>query len=231
MELNTFDLSTLSYEQFIEYFFTKPEGELWDLDFDGRQFVLQKLTRPETILHYLTQFFVEFRKLAEPLPLETLDSGITAMFSGAYFQLQSVLWNNSLDLPERIHCIRSMYRIFADFVANCKVEVLGACFYMWWDYICSSFWFEQTYERKLPTEDYNLLCEHDRMLLDAMFSTLVEILKLDDDRTQSYALHGLGHLHHPQVRAVVQEFINRRAAELQPDDLSWLEKCRDGTVM
>jgi hypothetical protein len=97
------------------------------------------------MLHYLNQFFVEFPQLADRLSLETLDSGITGMFSEAHFQLQSVLWNDSLDLHGRIHCIRSM----------------------------------------------------------------------DDDRTKSCALHGLGHLHHPEVRSVVQEFIETRAAQFQ----------------
>jgi hypothetical protein len=231
MEPNIFDLSMLSYELFIDYFFTKPAGESWDSDLSGEQFALHELTRRERMLQYLTKFFVEFRQLADRLSLDTLDRGITAMFSQAHFELQSVLWNESLDLDDRIHCIRAMYKVFADFVAQCDVQVLVGCFYMWWDHICSSFWLTQTYDRKLPEEDYNLLGEQHRKPVDAMFGTLVEILKLDDDRAKSYALHGLGHLHHPGVRSVVQGFINKRAAELQPNELSWLESCRDGTVM
>jgi len=231
MELKTFDPSRLSDEEFIEYFFTKPIGALWNLDMNGEEFALREVTRPETMVLYLTKFFVEFRKLADRLSLEILDSGVTGMFSEGDFHLQSVLWNNSLDLHQRIQCIRSMYGVFADFVANCKVKVLVGCFYMWWDHICSSFWFEQTYERNLPAEDYNLLGEQDRELVDAMFGTLVKILKLDDDRTKSCALHGLGHLHHPEVPSVVQEFINTGATGLSPAALSWLEECRDGTVM
>jgi hypothetical protein len=229
MMLGRFDPSTLSYKEFIEYFFTKPTGELWILDPDGKEFILHALSHPETILRYLTHFFVEFRQSADRLPLETLDDVITGMVGAANFELQSVLWNNSLDLNDRIQCIRSMYRVFADFVCNCEVEVLVGCFYMWWDNICSSFWFEKT--RSVPTEDYNLLGEQDHALLDAMFGTLAEILKLDDDRTKYCALHGLGHLHHPEVRSVVQEFIDDRRPQLEPSDLSWLEKCRDGTVM
>lgn len=45
MELKTFDPSTLSYEQFIEYFFMKRIDELWDLDPNGEDFVLHEVTR------------------------------------------------------------------------------------------------------------------------------------------------------------------------------------------
>jgi hypothetical protein len=231
MALNKFDVSNLSYEDFIEYFFTKPHGELWNLDPNGAEFILYKLTQPDVVVRYLTRFCVEFRSLADHTSLETLDEGITGMFGEAFFCLQSALWTNTVDLQERIQCIRSMYRVFADFVANCKVEVLVGCFFMWWDHICSSFWFVQTEEGKLEGKEYARLGEQERSLVDAMFETLVEVLGLNDARTQSCALHGLGHLHHPKVQAVVQEYIDTHIAELLPDGLAWLEKCRDGTVM
>lgn len=229
MTLGRFDASLLSYREFIEYFFTQPAGELWTLDPSGKEFILHSLSRPETVLRHLTQFFLEFRRVAEGLPLETIDAGINGMFNAAHFELQTVIWNDSLDLNERISCVRSMYRVFSDYVATCEAEVLVGCFYMWWDNICSSFWFEQT--RNLPTEDYKLLAEQDRLLLDALFQTLVEILKVDDDRTKNCALHGLGHCHHPSVKPIVQEFIDARRSVLDARDLEWLEKCRDGTVM
>src|SRR5271154_2107466 len=191
MALNKFDVSNLSYDQFIEYFFTKPGGDPWNLDPNGAEFVLHELTQPDVVLRHLTRFCVEFRNLADRVSLETLDQGVTGMFSEAHFCLQSALWTNTVDVHERIQCVRSMYRVFADFVANCKVEVLVGCFFMWWDHICSSFWFAQTYEGNLPEEDYARLGEQERNLVDAMFETLVEILALDDARTQSCTLHGL----------------------------------------
>jgi hypothetical protein len=66
---------------------------------------------------------------------------------------------------------------------------------------------------------------------DAMFETLVAILRLPDQRTQGYALHGLGHLKHPGGPAVVQGYIDAHREELTPEGLAWVEKCRDGTVM
>lgn len=226
-----FDPSLLSYEEFIDYFFTAPTGELWDVDPSGIKFVMPVVTRPGTVVRYLTRFCNEFHHFANRLSLATVDHGVDGMLSVAHFQLQSALWDNSVDLDERIRCIRSMYRVFEDFVAHCKVEVLVGCFYMWWDNVCSSFWFERTYERQLRSEDYNLLDKQDRALVDAMHETLVQVLTVDDDRTKSCALHGLGHLHHPAVRETVQKYIDDNRTELTEQGLRWLEQCRDGTVM
>jgi hypothetical protein len=227
----SFDVSSLSYEDFVLYFFTNSKDEFWNLDPNGNEFIIPEIMRPEVVVGHMTRFCFEFRQLADGLPLETLNRGIDGMLSSAFLHLQRALWNNTVDLQDRVSCIRSMYRVFADFVAGCQVEVLEGCFFMWWDNVCTSFWFEQTHNRKLRTEDYNLLSDVDRKLVDAMFETLVEILKLEDERTKSCALHGLGHLHHPAVRKVVQEFIDTNRGELEPRGISWLEECRDGTVM
>jgi hypothetical protein len=42
-------------------------------------------------------------------------------------------------------------------------------------------------------------------------------------------LHGLGHLHHPEVQRTVQHYIdsNTNKSEFA---VAWLEQCRDGTV-
>jgi hypothetical protein len=79
--------------------------------------------------------------------------------------------------------------------------------------------------------DVENLNPDERRLLDCMFETLSRILLLDDPRTQRFALHGLGHLHHPQVKTLVQRFIDENRHEFTPEGITWLEKCRDGSVM
>jgi hypothetical protein len=64
-----------------------------------------------------------------------------------------------------------------------------------------------------------------------MFVTLQEILDLPDLRTKSYALHGLGHLHHPGVRPLIQKHIDQNKDQFSAEGLRWVEQCRDGTVM
>lgn len=231
MAIGKFDPSTMSYEKFIRYFFTTPGNDDWDTSPDGEEFFLHEINHPEVIVRNLTRFCNDFRQLSEGISVTSLDRGIKGMLSAAHFELQSTLWDDRVDLDERILCIRSMYRVFSDFVASCEAPVLENCFYGWWDYICTAFWFERTYTKKIAAENYDLLAEGDRKLMDAMFETLVEILRLDDGRAQIAALHGLGHLRHPGVRSIVQKYIDTHGSELKPAQLSWLEKCREGTVM
>ena len=105
-----------------------------------------------------------------------------------------------------------MYDVYANFVAPSDVEEMENCFDMWWDVIAGSFWaqfydypngsksFDETLEEYPLKKDLNKLDEEAWQILETMFETLVRILALDDDRSQEYALHGLGHLNHPRLK-------------------------------
>jgi hypothetical protein len=45
-------------------------------------------------------------------------------------------------------------------------------------------------------------------LQDVFFQTLAKILAIDSETCQGAALHGLGHLHHPQTKELIQRFID-----------------------
>jgi len=231
MDQTDFDISALSYDEFVEYFFTASGTGAFRLDPNGNEYIFARNYEPQVTLRHLTRLCTEFLQLSERLSQESLCIGITGILSHAFFELQRILWDHAVPLEQRVHCIRSMYRVFADYVANCKMEVMENCFFMWWELVCNSFWSERTDTWKIPLKKYEELSGEDRALLDAMFETLVQILNLDDDRSKSAALHGMGHLHHPGVRRVVQEFITAHSHGLPPDGLKWLEDCRDGSVM
>lgn len=124
-----------------------------------------------------------------------------------------------------------MYFVYAGFVSQSQVRVMENCFDMWWDLIAEGFWFELEWGQGITSGDVAVLEKDSRALLDAMFGTVKRILELPDLRTQRYALHGLGHLHHPGVSQVVQSFIDRNGSEFSELGLKWAEQCRDGTVM
>lgn len=79
---------------------------------------------------------------------------------------------------------------------------------------------------------YPLLPAAEKEVLDAIFRTLVRILSLEDDRTKSYALHGLGNCHHPGVKPTVQAIIDKHLLHDEDNDelITWLELCRDGKI-
>lgn len=78
---------------------------------------------------------------------------------------------------------------------------------------------------------YDDLEADEKRVADAMLETLVAILTQNDQRCEQYALHGLGHLDHPGVRNLVQKFIDQHRSQWDEETLSWVEACRDGTVM
>lgn len=152
------------------------------------------------------------------------------MFTYGAFRLQKHLWLPSVLLTERLDSIHSMYFVFSDFVAKSTVPVMENCFSMRWDFVAKGFW-EQLLLDDIKEGDFAGLNEERRTLLDAMLGTLLKILALPDKRTQGYALHGLGHLHHPGVRKAVQQYLDQHRNELPPEGIRWVEMCRDGTVM
>ena len=53
---------------------------------------------------------------------------------------------------------------------------------------------------------------------DVIFETLARILALDSSNCQRAALHGLGHLHHPDTSKLINEYLQKNpsiSAELR----------------
>lgn len=86
--------------------------------------------------------------------------------------------------------------------------------------------------KKLMRKDRENEQPSEKEILDAIFRTLVKILSLEDDRTKSYALHGLSNCHHPGVKPTVQAIIDQHLAHYKDDVefIEWLELCRDGKI-
>jgi hypothetical protein len=235
--LKILDLSSKSFDQFVDFFFNRdivPDESQFDYfltDSAGERYDEAVSSSPVAVVKYMTKLFSEFGAIAPKYSLAQLNQGIWGIL-GENLRLYELLWDSSLPLGPRVQCIRSMSSVYSDFVSKSKVEVMENCFDMWWDMILHGFWFQQKlFEKRTEMGDLSKLDTESRLLLDVMFETLKQILDLPDARTQHFALHGLGHLHHPAVRETVQVFIDNRKTELTAEGLQWLEQCRDGTVM
>jgi hypothetical protein len=236
-EQNTLDLSSKSFDQFVEFFFNRdvvPDEKQFDYfltGLAGERYDEAVTSSPAVVVEHMTKLFSEFAVIGPKYSLAQLDQGIWGIL-GEKLRLYELLWDSSVPLELRVQCIRSMLSVYSDFVSKSKVEVMPGCFDMWWDLILHGFWFQQKlFERHTKMGDISKLDAESRLLLDVMFETLKQIVGLPDARTQGYALHGLGHLHHPAVRQTVQEFIDNHKTELTEQHLRWVERCRDGTVM
>ena len=125
-----------------------------------------------------------------------------------------------------------MYHVYSDYVSKLEREPdpeIESGIYMWWDLILHGFW-NSSRPRIVGTwrGDASKLDAESRVLLDALFETLTRILAIPSRASQQSALHGLGHLHHPQGHDAVQRFIDKNPPVFC---LKWLEQCRDCNVM
>jgi hypothetical protein len=232
-ELKDLDLSSLSFEQFTEYFFARkvvPDNEQFDLfmvGLDGEKFDESVPVSPSAVVDHMTALFSNFGQIATKYTIEQVDQGIWGIL-GANLRLYEFIFDPSIPLENRFACIRSIYHVNSDFVAHLQTE-LGpnlSGFFMWWDLILHGFWTSD--KPRFPGTwkgDTSKLDPESRQILDVMFETLQQILSVPDRESQKSVLHGLGHLHHPGVHDEVQQFIDTRGSDFR---LEWLEQCRDG---
>lgn len=242
--IRNLDLSVRTFEEFVEFFFARqvvtldsPLGCMVDeVVHKGRDFDEAVPSSPEVVLGHITGLFAEFGRIAPNYSLRQVNQAIWTIL-GPDLEIPELLFDATLPLSKQLECIRAMYHVYSDFVARSKVEVMENCFDMWWDLLAHDFWFQRRFydrrEHAIPIEmgEVSKLDSEARTTLDVMFDTLKRILDLPDARTQRFALHGLGHLHHPDVKRTVQRFIDEHKCNFTDEERKWIEECRDGTVM
>jgi hypothetical protein len=215
------DLSIMAYDEWVSFVFDHPipvSGELGDAWYwDCGLFEISDSAR---LVEHFKRLCEQFVEVATTYSLAQIDQGVWFLL-GAGIEFGRYLRDPQVSRVLRKSCVRSMYRVFADFVAVSKVQVMENCFFMWWDMLLGDLY--------LPGEAE--LSEDAGEIEGAMLETLTRILALDDIRTQHYALHGLGHLKHPGAREVVAQYIHAHGREWTEEGRQWLAQCRDGTVM
>lgn len=213
------DLSKLSYDEWISYIFDHPVP-LLELGYSSSICEFDSAAKPEQVVKYVTQLCNQFIDITEKYSQARINKGLwfilgVDMCFGEYLRQESI--------PQELRktCVHSMYKVFADFVSKSDIEEMENCFYMWWDLLLSSFYY---YDKLELSED----CKE---IEDTILATLKNILLLVDERTQQYALHGLGHLKHIEARKVVEDYINREGHNWTDEGRAWAQECKDGTVM
>ena len=226
------DVSSFDFEAWVKFVFDHPFIELpdekwyWDLN---RCFIV---TNPRQLLEHFTRLCRDFPEIAARYSLPQIDQGIWFLLSEPV-RCGTYLADASIATGIKETCVRSMLNVYSGFVAKSNVEVMENCFDMWWDLICGGFWLALAGNplSAVPEKNYENLNEDQKAVLNVMLETLTKILELKEERCIGYALHGLGHLHHPNVKIVIQKFIDQNREEIPEESLAWVESCRDGTVM
>jgi hypothetical protein len=191
-------ISQCSFEEFVAFLFARDapdeteKRDLWywnvEVEFD-----------PQRTCRYYVRLFRHPSFLLDRFSNSQLEQGFWAIQSPTLnCSVSELIWNTDLSFAAREECVRSMLDLFTGLFAS---QPLDSSVHMWWDSLCFD-WHCGNRNRARGGEDESMQ--------DAMFQTLSGILATDSVICQGPALHGLGHLHHPDTEQVVRQYLEHR---------------------
>lgn len=198
------DITQHSFDQFIDFMFDHEVPAEPNREATGRTKAnepwyweqIELVYDPAKVCGYYVRLFREPGFLLQRFSKPQLEQGFWALQGpNLDCSLGNLLWLPDLSFAAREECVRSMFDLFRLLFA---VEPLDASVQMWWDSLCYD-WHCGNRNRALGGED--------RKMQDVMFETLAAILSLDSPTCQGAALHGLGHLHHPETQQLIQRYL------------------------
>lgn len=193
------DLINVPFDRFVAFLFDHdvdhnipPESEKYDpwyfhveVEFDAKN-----------IADYYVRMFEEPEFLLTRFTKAQLEEGFWAIQGpNLNCSVSRIVEDADLALAVRERCIRSMADLFKRLFA---MEPFDTSVQMWWDSMCYD-WHCGNRKRERGGEDLELQ--------NVLFETLAKVLAIDSWNCQGAALHGLGHLHHPDTEGLIGRFI------------------------
>lgn len=197
MEPTEVDITEYSFDEFVAFLFAREvpapaNGEKYDPWYSH----IDATFVPEQICAHYTRLFGHPEFLVDLFSKKQLEEGFWAIqVPNLDCSVYRVLESTEVPLPIRAECIRSMFELFERLFA---IEPLDSSAFMWWDSLCFD-WHCGVRKRERGGDDSELQ--------DLFFETLTKILRLDSAACQTAALHGLGHLHHPDTGSLVDRYL------------------------
>ena len=153
---------------------------------------------PCQVLSLYTQLFTAPLPRLSSFSKEQLEQGFWASLGGDLeCGVMPLIGEAEIPYEIREGCVRSMFYLFERYFAD---ESLKTFPFMWWDPLAFD-WDCGNRFRENGGDDFRLQ--------NAMFETLSQILIIPSEDCQRSALHGLGHLHHPDTEALVLRYLER----------------------
>jgi pyridoxine/pyridoxamine 5'-phosphate oxidase len=118
-ELKNLDLSSKSFDQFVDFFFNRtvvPDKEQFDYFLTsptGEQYDEAVPSSPAILVKLMTKLFSEFGSIANKYSLAQVDQAVWGLL-GANLRLYEFFFDASVPLRERLECVRSIYHVYSD---------------------------------------------------------------------------------------------------------------------
>ena len=196
MEQSEFNnLTDISFDEFVLLIFeraTSAEAEALETP---TPYIETQLDAKEICTHYV-RLFRRPEFLLTRFSKEKLEAGFWAMMGLTHeWSLGNIIDYSDAPLSSRKECIESMATLFERLFAD---EPLDTSVHMWWDSLCYA-WHCGNRKRERGGDDLELQ--------DIFFDTLAKVLAINSWICQGAALHGLGHLHHPETGGLIDRYI------------------------
>ncbi len=167
---------------------------------------------PNRFLAYATQLFQNPNVLLDQYSAEQINQGFCYLLPE--HGLWRWIWEEAIDTALRTECVMSMFNVFEQlFNSQTYKEAYFEACYMWWDYLRIS-------EKNNP----------DPKVKEAILKALSKILEIDSRNCQRSALHGLGHLEHPEKEKVIEKFVLSHP-DLDTELTSYAYSAMQGSVL
>jgi len=198
------NLASASFEEFIDFLFDHkvvpipdtqsdaPEPWYWhsEVEYDA-----------VAVVGYYIRLFSNPRFLLLKFSRDQLEQGFWAIHSGNLeCSVDQMIWHKGVPFEDREHCVQSMFHLFEKLFAY---DSFDTSVNMWWDSLAYD-WHCGNRSRSNGGED--------QLIQDVMFQTLGRILSLPSEACQMSALHGLGHLHHPDTQNLIERFLRENCS-------------------
>lgn len=203
MDQDRVDITHYSFDQFVEFLFSR-EVTNPDLDRDKPEpwyWHTEVIFDPATISDFYIKLFREPEFLPQRFSNVQLDEAFWSIqVANLDCSVHRIIFDTDLPLAARTPCIDSMFPLFTKLFAT---NPLDTAVFMWWDSLCYG-WHCGNRSRDRGGEDIQLQ--------DAFYATLSQILFIESEICQKAALHGLGHLHHPDTSILVDRYLQEHPA-------------------
>ena len=185
MKDNYVNLQNCKFDEWVDFIFDYLSDEERLNEWSREVGILQ--TFRDDFAKKCIRLFKEPEFLLKKYSSEQIEKGFDFIF-GPYVLITMWLWDKDADVGLRREFIFSMLPVFEKVFTVNPLE--NACF-MWWDYL----------------RGFNK--DKDLRVMEWMFDTISEILKIDSFDCQMSALHGLGHIEHPKKKSLIETFLRR----------------------
>ena len=218
----TVDLSNATLHEFVLFLFNRPVVPVPERPGDGPEpwyWNTETTFNPEHIAGLYIQLFSRGTALLGSYSDAQLEQGFWAIHGcNLDCSAGNIIWEPSVPLEKRSELVQSMRYIFKGLLAE---RTLDTAIDMWWDSLAYD-WHCGNRARANGGED--------AQMQDVMFETLCSILDSPAGHIQYAALHGLGHLHHPNTDLAVKTWLASRPST-DPDLVSYAEAAARFEVM